>query len=74
MKSFVYLTGRSPRALWQRLRLWLAYRRPVTFRDLRRIAHDAAYRAGDFRNPDPAAMAVFDEVVRQAERPVRGAA
>lgn len=54
MKPFVYLTGRSPRALLQRLRLWLAYRRPVTF-----------------HNPDPAAKAAFDEVVSQAERPVR---
>lgn len=65
-----YHTGRSPRALWQRFRIWRAYRRPVTYRDLRKIAHDAMYREGDYHRPDVAAEAVFDAVVRHAERPI----
>lgn len=67
----IYLTGRSPRALWQRLRFWIAYRRPVTFRDLRRISHDATYRQG-IQHPDPSAEAVFNAVVREAESVVWG--
>lgn len=42
----VYLTGRSPRALLQRFRLWRCYARPVTFADLRRIAYDAKVNGG----------------------------
>lgn len=67
----IYLTGRSPRALWQRLRFWIAYRRPVTFRALRRIAHDAQYRQG-LQHPDPSAEAVFNAVIREAESVVWG--
>ena len=76
----VYLTSKSPRALWQRFRLRLAYSRPVTHRDLRRIAHAAAYPHPDPRapehpdlcRPDPAGEALFDSVILEAERPVFG--
>lgn len=76
----VYLTGKSPRALWQRLRFWLTYSRPVTYRDLRRIAHAAAYphpdprdpKLPDLSRPDPAGEALFNRVIREAEKPVFG--
>ncbi|WP_233270692.1 hypothetical protein [Chachezhania sediminis] len=67
----IYLTGRSPCALWKRLRFWIAYRRPVTFRDLRRIAYDAQYRQG-LQHPDPSAEALFNAVIREAESVVWG--
>lgn len=80
VNGFIYLTGKSPRALWQRFRLWRAYNRPVTYRDLRRIAHAAAYPRPDPRapehpdlcRPDPAGAALFDCVILEAERPVFG--
>lgn len=70
MSRKFYHTGRSPAALWQRLRIWIAYRRPVTYRSLRKIAHEAMYRDGNLRQPDPAAEAIFNAVVREAERPI----
>ncbi|MDF3606211.1 hypothetical protein PE067_08745 [Paracoccus sp. DMF-8] len=72
MSGKFYYTGRSPRALWQRFRMWRAYRRPVTFYDLRKITHDVVYRDGDYHRPDRAAEAVFMQVIHQAERPVWG--
>lgn len=65
-----YLTGKSPRALWQRFLIWRAHNRPVTFRDLRRIAHDVCYRDRDWHKPCPVGMALFERVVMEAERPV----
>ncbi|WP_414898823.1 hypothetical protein [Rhodovulum sp. YEN HP10] len=62
-----YLTGNNPRALWQRFRLWRAYSRPVTFRDLRRVAYDA-----NRTRPSPCAQALFDRICREAERSVIG--
>lgn len=70
MSRKFYRTGRGPAALWQRLRFWIAYRRPVTYRRLRRIAHEAMYRYGNLHRPDPAAEAVFNAVIRAAEQPV----
>lgn len=70
MNGKFYHTGCSPRALWQRFCMWRAYRRPVTFRDLRKITHAAVYRDGDYHRPDKAAEVVFNAVIRQAERPV----
>ncbi|MGR3494095.1 hypothetical protein [Citreimonas sp.] len=67
-----YLQGKSLRARWQKFLLWRAYRRPVTYADMRRIAHDVCYRDGDARQPDPVGMAFFDSVVLEAERPVFG--
>ncbi|WP_143540095.1 hypothetical protein [Rhodovulum sulfidophilum] len=62
-----YLTGKRPRALWQRFRMWRAYRRPVTFEDLRRIAYDANRAC-----PSTCAVALFDKICREAERSVIG--
>lgn len=64
-----YYTGRSLKARWYRFRLHMRYRRPVTYKDLRKIAHDLTYRNGDFSRPDPAGEALMDLVIRQAERP-----
>ncbi|SFC77631.1 hypothetical protein [Tropicimonas isoalkanivorans] len=72
IQGVTYLTGGGIRARWQRLRLWRAYRRPVTYNDLRRIAHGLCYRDGDYRQPDPVGAALFDSVVREAELPVFG--
>lgn len=68
----MYLTGNTLRAVWQRWRLHRAYARPVTYADLRKIAHNAAYRDGDLRNGDASAEAIFDVVCDLAERPVFG--
>ena len=68
----VYLTGRSPRALWQKFRFWRAYRRPVTYSDLHRIAHDVCYRDDNYHKPCPVGAALFDRIVLEAERPVFG--
>ena len=72
MLGKVYLTGRSPRALWQKFRLWRAYRRPVTYSDLRRIAHDVCYWDGNYCKPCPVGAALFDQIVLEAEMPVFG--
>jgi hypothetical protein len=69
MSGAVILTGRSPRALWQRWRLWRAYARPVTFADLRRIAYDA--KALEERGL-AAGQALFDSVRDEAERGIAG--
>ena len=61
----VILTGWSPRAVWQRWRIRRAYSRPVTFRDLRRIAYDADLRE---ERGQLAAQAIFDATVCEAER------
>jgi hypothetical protein len=58
-------TGRTPRALWQRWRLWRAYNRPVTFRDLQHIAYDAARLEEAGQSP---ARALFDAIVAEATR------
>jgi len=65
-----YLTGCTPRALWQRFCLWRAYRRPVTYNDLRRIAHDVCYRHGDPHKTCPVGASLFDSIVHEAEAPV----
>ena len=66
----VHLTGTSLRAIWQRYKLRRAHDRPVTFRDLRHIAHDVCYRDGDWHRPCPVGMALFERVVMEAQRPV----
>ncbi|ARC87891.1 hypothetical protein [Rhodovulum sp. MB263] len=58
-----YWTGKRLRARWQRFRLWRAYRRPVTFEDLRRVAYDANRAC-----PEPYAAALFDRICREAEK------
>jgi hypothetical protein len=50
--------------------MWRAYRRPVTFRDLRRITGEMRYRDGDMHRVDPAAEALFARVIEEAEKPV----
>ena len=67
----VYLTSNSPRALWQRFLIRRAYRRPVTYADLRRIAHGVAYRDGS-KHLCPVGAALFDRIVLEAEKPVFG--
>ena len=67
-----YRTGWSPRALWQRWRLWRAYRRTVTWGDLRRVAYNCQQNGEDPNQPDPAAEKLFDAIIREAERPVFG--
>lgn len=71
MSGKFHYTGRSPRALWHRFKMWRAHRRPVTFRDLRKITHAAVYRDGNYHRPDNAAEVVFNAVIKQAEKPVR---
>jgi hypothetical protein len=68
----VYLTGRSPRALWHRFLMWRAYNRPVTFRDLRRIGWHLCYRDGDVYRPCPVGEASLGLTINTAERPVFG--
>lgn len=80
MKKF-YHTGRSPRALWQRFRMWRAYRRPVTFYDLRKIAAAGQYPHLDpdspglpnLHRPEKVGVALFQAVIERAELPVFGA-
>lgn len=67
----VHLTGNTPRALWQRFLIRRAYRRPVTYSDLRRIAHGVCYRDGS-HHPCPVGAALFDRIVLEAEKPVFG--
>ncbi|MBM2293470.1 hypothetical protein JQX09_15680 [Sulfitobacter pseudonitzschiae] len=62
-----YLTGNGLRARWQRFRLWRAYRRPVTYADLRKIAHATCFDAGDYHNPDKTGLAMLDHVIKSAE-------
>ncbi len=70
MTQRIYRTGNSPRALLHRFRMWRAYRRPVTFRDLRRITGEMRYRDGNPHQMDPAAEALFARVIEEAEKPV----
>lgn len=72
IRGNVYLTGNNPRALWQKFRFWRAYRRPVTYSDLRRIAHGVCYRDGNYHKPGPVGADLLDRVIREAERPVFG--
>lgn len=64
----IYLIGNSPRALLHRFRMWRAYRRPVSFADLRRITADMRYQDGP--KMDPAAEALLYRVIEEAEKPV----
>lgn len=65
----MFLTRGFIRSRWQRFRLWRAYRRPVTFYDLRKILHDAQYPSGEITAApiDPNAEAAFMACIRRAE-------
>lgn len=72
IRGKIYLTGKGMRARWQRWRLARAYARPVTYDELRKIAHGVCYLDGDPLRPDPVGAALFDRVIDEAEPPVFG--